>query len=89
VYPCTAATLPPWLVLDRGAAGRAVLAARAGQHAPVSSDGELQPDAHGVAAAWRVGAIEGSVGVVSLGPLAPGVGDRVMAAAAQVVARLS
>lgn len=75
--------------LDRGAAGRAVLAARAGQHAPVSSDGELQPDAHGVAAAWRVGAIEGSVGVVSLGPLAPGVGDRVMAAAAQVVARLS
>lgn len=75
--------------LDRGAAGRAVLAARAGQHAPVSSDGELQPDAHGVAAAWRVGAIEGSVGVVSLGPLAPGVGTRVLAAAEQIVARLS
>jgi len=75
--------------LDRGAAGRAVLAARAGQHAAVSSDGELQPDAHGVAAAWRVGAIEGSVGVVSLGPLAPGVGDRVLAAADQIAARLS
>jgi DNA-binding IclR family transcriptional regulator len=75
--------------LDRGAAGRAVLAARAGQHAPVSSDGELQPDAHGVAAAWRVGAIEGSVGVVSLGPMGPGVGQRVLAAAEQIVARLS
>jgi DNA-binding IclR family transcriptional regulator len=75
--------------LDRGAAGRAVLAARAGQHAPVSSDGELQPDAHGVAAAWRVGAIEGSIGVVSLGPMGPGVGQRVLAAAEQIVARLS
>jgi hypothetical protein len=42
-----------------------------------------------VAAAWRVGAIEGSVGVVSLGPLAPGVGTRVLAAAEQIVARLS
>ena len=66
-----------------------MLAARAGQRTPVSSDGELQPDAHGVAVAWRVGALEGSVGVVSLGPLAPGVPDRVMAAAEQVMARLT
>jgi DNA-binding IclR family transcriptional regulator len=75
--------------LDRGAAGRAVLAARAGQCTPVSSDGELQPDAHGVAVAWRVGALEGSIGVVSLGPLPDGVPDRVVAAAEQVVARLA
>jgi DNA-binding IclR family transcriptional regulator len=74
--------------LDKGAAGRAVLAARAGEHGPVSSDGELQPDAHGVAVAWRVGALEGSVGVVSLGPLAAGVADHVAAAAQQVEARL-
>lgn len=75
--------------LDRGAAGRAVLAARAGDRRPVTTDGELQPDAHGVAAAWRVGALEGSVGVVSLGPIGPGVSDHVLAAAQQVEARLS
>lgn len=75
--------------LDRGAAGRAVLAARAGQRVPVGTDGELQPDAHGIAVAWRVGALEGSVGVVSLGPLAPGVADHVLAAADQVEASLA
>lgn len=75
--------------LDRGAAGRAVLAARAGDPRPVTTDSELQPDAHGVAVGWRVGALEGSVGVVSLGPLHPGVADHVVAAAAQVEARLA
>jgi DNA-binding transcriptional ArsR family regulator len=67
----------------------AVVEPRWTQRTPVSSDGELQPDAHGVAVAWRVGALEGSVGVVSLGPLAEDVPERVMAAAEQVVARLS
>jgi DNA-binding IclR family transcriptional regulator len=75
--------------LDRGAAGRAVLAARAGERRLVTSDGELQPDARGVAVAWRVGALEGSIGVVSLGPLREGVGEHVLAAADQVEARLA
>jgi DNA-binding IclR family transcriptional regulator len=75
--------------LDLGAAGRAVLVARAGERRPVTSDGELQPGARGVAVGWRVGALEGSIGVVSLGPLSVGVEDHVLAAAEQVEARLS
>ncbi|MDG4768336.1 helix-turn-helix domain-containing protein [Solwaraspora sp. WMMD406] len=56
--------------LDRGAAGRAVLAGRAGDGQPVASSGELQPGAYGVAAAvLGVAGLEASVGVVSLTPL--------------------
>jgi DNA-binding IclR family transcriptional regulator len=72
--------------LTRGAAGRAILAARSVDSAApawVVSDGELQPGAHGVAAAVRhVPAVEASVGVVTLGDLdAAVVGPRVLAAA--------
>lgn len=56
--------------LDQGAAGRAILAGRAGGVEPVSSDGELQAGAHGVAAPVpEVPGLEASVGVVSLMPL--------------------
>lgn len=62
-----------------------------GDAAPyVVSTGELQPGAHGVAAAVRgVPAVEASVGVVSLGALDPAVaGPRVVSAAAAVAAAL-
>lgn len=75
--------------LTRGAAGRAVLQARQGRREPVSTDGELQADAHGIAMAWRIGALEGSVGVVALGPLDPSAADLVVTAAAEIEARLS
>jgi DNA-binding IclR family transcriptional regulator len=75
--------------LDQGAAGRAILAGRAGEDGVVSSDGELQPGAHGLAvplAAAAPGAVRGgveaSVGVVSLAPLdARTVGPRLQHAA--------
>jgi len=75
---------------DRGAAGRALLAGRAGDPDPIVSHGELQPDATGVAAAvLEVPSIEASVGVVALGPLDPEVvGPRVVEAAAQVAKAL-
>ena len=63
--------------LDQGAAGRAILAGRAGQQGPVATDGELQAGAHGLAVPLSAGAgtspggVEASVGVVSLGPLDP------------------
>lgn len=78
--------------LDRGAGGRAILAgrrpAKARDH--VSSAGELQPGAHGVAAPVReVPGLEASVGVVALAPLdATVVGPAVIAAAAAVAAAL-
>ena len=61
--------------LDQGAAGRAILAGRAGRSGVVSTDGELQAGAHGLAVplSVRAGAttvaVEASVGVVSLEPL--------------------
>jgi DNA-binding IclR family transcriptional regulator len=61
--------------LDQGAAGRAILAGRAGQPGPVATDGELQAGAHGLAVPLGSGAddlpggVEASVGVVSLEPL--------------------
>jgi len=57
--------------LGRGAAGRATLAMRSGAPETATSDGELQPGAHGLAVAWSVGTLEGSVGVVTLTPLDP------------------
>lgn len=69
--------------LDRGAAGRAILAARTGADALVVSDGELQAGAQGIAAALTdLPVVEGSVGVVALGPLdLARVGPQVRAAA--------
>ena len=61
--------------LDRGAAGRAILAARTGDETVVVSDGELQAGAQGVAAALTgLPVIEASVGVVALSPLDVGHG---------------
>jgi DNA-binding IclR family transcriptional regulator len=77
--------------LDRGAAGRAILAGRAGATGPVASSGELQPGAYGVAApVLGVPGLEASVGVVALAPLATDpVGEHVVNAAAAVAAALS
>ena len=79
--------------LDQGAAGRAILAGRAGRSGVVATDGELQSGAHGLAvpvlAPGTAGhddgpsrGVEASVGVVSLGPLdARTVGPRLERAA--------
>lgn len=77
--------------LDVGAAGRAILAGRAGLDEIVSSDGELQSGAHGmalaVAGAGEPGAVEASVGVVALSPLDPAaVAPRLRAAARAIAA---
>ncbi|HSK27232.1 MAG TPA: helix-turn-helix domain-containing protein [Jiangellales bacterium] len=76
--------------LDRGAAGRAILATGRGETGWVASEGELQPGARGVAApVVGVPAVEASVGVVALGDLdATTVGPRVVRAAAEVAAAL-
>lgn len=53
--------------LDRGSAGRAILAGRSGNASPVASVGELQPGAHGLSAPiLDVPGLEGSVGVISM-----------------------
>jgi len=77
--------------LDRGAAGRAIIAARQGAPDVVTSEGELQPGAHGVAApVLGVDGLEASVGVVALGPLDPAaVGPAVTAAATAVAQALA
>ncbi|MFC4060837.1 IclR family transcriptional regulator [Planomonospora corallina] len=69
--------------LDRGAAGRAILALRRGETGYVASEGQLQEGAHGIAAPvpglpW----LEASVGVIAFTPFDPGaVGPRVVTAA--------
>jgi DNA-binding IclR family transcriptional regulator len=77
--------------IERGAAGRAILAGRRGERAPVASAGELQPGAYGVAApVLGVEGLEASVGVVALAPLEPtAVGARVLSAAAAITDALS
>jgi DNA-binding IclR family transcriptional regulator len=76
--------------LERGAAGRAILAVRAGDGDLASSDGELQEGAHGVSVGWRVGTLEGSVGVVSLTALdAATVGAAVRRTASTLTDRLA
>lgn len=72
--------------LDQGAAGRAILAGRTGQHGHVTSVGELQAGAHGVAAPISAGVgVEASVGVVALGALDPDiVGAHVLRAAVAI-----
>jgi DNA-binding IclR family transcriptional regulator len=76
--------------LDRGAAGQAILAGRGGEHGCVSTTGELQPGAFGVAApVLDVEGLEASVGVVALGPLdVAAVGPQVLATAAAVAKAL-
>ena len=76
--------------LRRGAAGRAILAGRVDDASYVSSEGELQQGASGIAAAVTgVPSVEASVGVVALTGLDPAdVGPRVVQAAAEVSRRL-
>ena len=76
--------------LRRGAAGRAILAGRVDDASYVSSEGELQQGASGIAAAVTgVPSVEASVGVVALTGLDPtDVGPRVVQAAAEVSRRL-
>ncbi|HEX8970337.1 IclR family transcriptional regulator [Oryzihumus sp.] len=76
--------------LESGAAGRAILGARAGDPAYVVSDGELQAGAHGVAAPLvGVAGLEASVGVVAMVPLdVSAVGPQVQAAASTLAAAL-
>jgi len=78
--------------LDRGAAGRAILAGRGDVHDSryTVTAGELQPGAQGVAApVLGVPGLEGSIGVVTLGSLdATRLGPRVVRAASDVAAAL-
>ena len=77
--------------LSQGAAGKAILAGRTGVRSPyVLTTGELQAGARGLAApVLGVEGLEASVGIVTLGDLDEGrVGPQVIAAAAQVAARL-
>ena len=76
--------------LDRGAAGRAILAAREGRTAYVVTDGELQSGAHGIAVPIvGIAGLEASVGVVSMVSLdARTVGPQVSSAAQAVTAAL-
>ncbi|HTJ32785.1 MAG TPA: helix-turn-helix domain-containing protein [Dactylosporangium sp.] len=74
--------------LEAGAAGKAILAGRRGDYAAVTTTGELQQGAHGVAAA--VGGVEGleaSVGVVALTELDPASVPREVTAAAAAIAK--
>ncbi len=72
-------------VLDRGAAGRAIVRGRAGELGWVTSRSELQPGAYGVAAPLPAGEVEGSVGVVALSELDEDrVGPAVVIAAREV-----
>jgi DNA-binding IclR family transcriptional regulator len=77
--------------LDRGAAGKAILAGRTGAEAAVATSGELETGAYGVAApVLGVDGLEASVGVIALGPLdTETVGPVVQAAAATVAQALS
>lgn len=76
--------------LDRGAAGRAILAGRRGDAGHQSSSGELQSGAYGVAApVLGVDGLHASVGVVALHALDSDVaGPRVVAAAAAIAEAL-
>jgi DNA-binding IclR family transcriptional regulator len=77
--------------LERGAAGRAILAGQRGETGWTTSAGELQPGAYGVAAPVPgVEGLDASVGVVALGELDPDeVGPHVVAAAKAVARALS
>lgn len=71
--------------LSRGASGRAILAGRHGVTDPVSSTGELQVGAYGIAVpvpGWQ--GVEISIGVVALAPLEPNAEREVVNAAAKL-----
>ncbi len=76
--------------LDQGAAGRAILSARAGSTAYTLTGGELQAGAHGIAApVVDVPGLEASVGIVSMTTLdADRHGAQVVSAARRVAAAL-
>jgi len=76
--------------LQRGAAGKAILAGRAGGTSWAATSGELEPGAYGIAApVLGVEGLEGSVGVVALAPLdASTVGPAVERAARAVATAL-
>jgi DNA-binding IclR family transcriptional regulator len=77
--------------LSQGAAGKAILAGRAGESTPyVLTVGELQTGARGLAApVLGVEGLEASVGIVTLGDLdEAGVGPQVVEVAARVAERL-
>lgn len=78
-------------VLERGAAGRAILSARSHEPAYATSTGELEAGAQGVAAPLiSVPGVEASIGVIALGELdADVVGPRVLRAAAELTSRLT
>lgn len=64
--------------LEVGAAGRAILGGRDGNDSWVTSDGELQPGAHGLAApVMGAHGLDASIGLVAMAPFD---GDRVGAA---------
>lgn len=72
--------------LDRGAAGRAILAGRSGGDGVVQTDSELQPGAVGLAAAVPVPGLDASVGVVALGTLDRRAAEPAVLAAAAALA---
>jgi DNA-binding IclR family transcriptional regulator len=76
--------------LERGAAGRAILAGRTGGVGPVTTSGELEPGAYGVAApVLGVEGLEASVGVIALAALDSGtVGPAVRQAATTIATAL-
>ncbi|GAA2374975.1 IclR family transcriptional regulator [Dactylosporangium salmoneum] len=74
--------------LESGAAGKAILAGRRGDHSAVTTTGELQQGAHGVAAAVAgVEGLEASVGVVALTELDPVTVPAEVVTAAAAIAR--
>jgi DNA-binding IclR family transcriptional regulator len=77
--------------LELGAAGQAILAGRDGRHGYVTTSGQLQPGAFGVAAPVPdVEGLEASVGVVALAELdTESVGAQVVATAIAVAKALS
>jgi DNA-binding IclR family transcriptional regulator len=77
--------------LERGAAGRAILAGRAGREEWITTSGELEPGAYGVAAPVPgVDGLEASVGVIALAPLEPAeVGPAVQRAATAISTALT
>lgn len=73
--------------LTQGAAGRALLAGRQGDYGVVASHGELQPGAHGLAAAVPgLSGMEASVGLVGMSPFDEGVVGAAVRAAADEIA---
>ncbi|MFI5905974.1 IclR family transcriptional regulator [Dactylosporangium sp. NPDC051541] len=77
--------------LEQGAAGKAILAGRRGDFSAVTTTGELQPGAHGVAAAIPgVEGLEASVGVIALSELdATAIPAEVTTAASAIARALS